>query len=185
MPAGRSWIGWCVSDCGRLVIFVTGNESRGDDAAGPLLLQRLERDLPAGVRVVCEFQLQVEHALDMCGADLVLFVDAACGLDTPFAFEPVPVNGAASSLSHALSPAAVLEVFRRIEGAEPPPAFILGLRAVRFELGEGLSTVAEEALGASLPFARSLLAEPQPGRWRAMAQAIARSLPGLGKKSAV
>jgi len=27
-----------VTDSGRLVVFVTGNESRGDDAAGPLLL---------------------------------------------------------------------------------------------------------------------------------------------------
>ncbi|MCK9984091.1 MAG: hypothetical protein AzoDbin1_00563 [Azoarcus sp.] len=185
MPAGRSSIGWCVSDSSRLVIFVTGNESRGDDAAGPLLVQQLEGDLPASARVVCEFQLQVEHALELRGADLALFVDAACGLETPFEFAEADGNGPVSSFSHALSPEAVLDVFRRIEGAEPPPAFILGLRAVRFELGEGLSALAADAVGAALPFARELFEVPQPDRWRAVAQARARSLPRFGKKSAV
>ena len=185
MPAGRSWIGWCVTDSGRLVVFVTGNESRGDDAAGPLLLHRLEGDLPAGARMVCEFQLQVEHALELRGADVALFIDAACGLEAPFEFAEADGKGPVSSFSHALSPAAVLDVFRRIEGAEPPPAFILGLRAVRFELGEGLSALAEEAVEAALPFVRALFEVPQPDRWRAAAQARARSLPRFGKKSAV
>ena len=185
MRAARWWIGWCVSDSVRLVIFVTGNESRGDDAAGPLLLERLEADLPAGTRVVREFQLQVEHALELRGADVALFVDAACALETPFEFGEADGKGAVSSFSHALSPAAVLDVFRRIERVEPPPAFILGLRAVRFELGEGLSAPAEEALGEALAFARALFELPRPEHWRAMAQARARSLPRFGKKSAV
>ncbi|NMF90377.1 hydrogenase maturation protease [Aromatoleum petrolei] len=174
-----------MTDSGRLVIFVTGNESRGDDAAGPLLLQRLEADLPAGTRVVREFQLQVEHALELCGADVVLFVDAACALETPFEFCEAEGKGAVSSFSHALSPAAVLDVFRRIEGTEPPPAFILGLHAVRFELGEALSAPAEEALGEALAFARALFALPRSEYWREMAQACARSLPRFGKKRAV
>lgn len=174
-----------MTDPARLVVFVAGNESRGDDAAGPLLLQRFEGDLPAGARVVCEFQLQVEHALELRGADVALFVDAACGLEAPFEFAEADGKGSVSSFSHALSPQAVLDVFRRIEGAEPPPAFILGLRAVRFELGDGLSVLAEEAIEAALPFARELFQFPQPDRWRALAQARARSLPRFGKKSAV
>nr|WP_211166897.1 hydrogenase maturation protease [Aromatoleum evansii] len=185
MLAARSWIGWCVTDSGRLVIFVIGNESRGDDAAAPLLLRRLEGELPAGVRVVCEFQLQVEHALELCGANLALFIDAACGLEAPFAFSEADGRAPVSSFSHALSPAAVLDVFRRIEAAAPPPAFVLGLRAVRFELGEGLSAPAEEALGEALAFARTLFALPRPEHWRALVQARARSLPRFGKKSAV
>ncbi|MCC4117117.1 hydrogenase maturation protease [Aromatoleum toluclasticum] len=174
-----------MTDSGRFVVFVTGNESRGDDAAGPLLLQRLEGELPAGARVVCEFQLQVEHALELRGADLVLFIDAACGLDVPFEFAEAVGKGPVSSFSHALSPGAVLDVFRRIEGAEPPPAFVLGLRATRFELGEGLSELAADAVEAALPFTLALLEALHPDSWRKLAQAREFSSPRVGKKSAV
>ncbi|MCC7218819.1 MAG: hydrogenase maturation protease, partial [Burkholderiales bacterium] len=53
-----------------------GNPSRGDDALGPLLVERIEAmDLP-GVECLTDFQLQVEHALDLVGREQVVFVDA-------------------------------------------------------------------------------------------------------------
>lgn len=169
----------------RLVVFVTGNESRGDDAAGPLLLARLERDLPQGAEVVQDFQLQLEHALALRAADLVLFVDAACGLDGPFVFAELASEPVASAFSHALSPAAVVEVFKRIEGKDPPAVFVLGLRAERFALGEGLSEGAAAALEEALAFARTLLLEPSPRAWRNAAQARRRCVARSGKNSAV
>ena len=65
----------------RLVIFGYGNPSRGDDALGSLLLARAETEvdrLPGlDVALVEDFQLQVEHALDLEDRDLALFIDAA------------------------------------------------------------------------------------------------------------
>lgn len=174
-----------MTDPVRLVVFVTGNESRGDDAAGPALLRELESELPQGVRVVHDFQLQVEHALELHDADLALFIDAECGLQAPFAFGERDGDVPVASFSHALSPSAILAVFRRIEGSEPPPAFILGVRAERFELGEGLSEPAAEGVARALAFARELLRDPCAGRWRSLIQARARALPRLGKNSAV
>lgn len=174
-----------MTDPVRLVVFVTGNESRGDDAVGPMLLHELGPDLPSGVHVVRDFQLQVEHALELRDADLALFIDAACGLQAHFGFGEPDGSDAVSSFSHALSPSALLEVFRRIEGREPPPAFILGIRADRFELGEGLSESAAQGMDRALAFARGLLREPCAERWRTLTQARARSVPRSGKKSAV
>ena len=77
-----------------LLVFGWGNPSRGDDALGPLLVEQLadraQAQLPAG-RLECltDFQLQVEHALDLVGRERVLFVDAAIGLQTPFAVSKV------------------------------------------------------------------------------------------------
>ncbi|MBK7846051.1 MAG: hypothetical protein IPJ73_00935 [Zoogloea sp.] len=66
-----------------LVIFAVGNPSRGDDALGPLLMAELETQSLPGVTLVTDFQLQIEHALDLDGHDLALFIDAGTGTPAP------------------------------------------------------------------------------------------------------
>ncbi|MBP7522487.1 MAG: Ni/Fe hydrogenase, partial [Leptothrix sp. (in: Bacteria)] len=56
----------------KVVVFGWGNTSRGDDAIGPLLLADLAAARLPGVETIEDFQLQIEHALDMVGADLLL-----------------------------------------------------------------------------------------------------------------
>ena len=48
-----------------VVVFAVGNPSRGDDALGPLLMAGLEQQDWPGVQLVSDFQLQIEHALDL------------------------------------------------------------------------------------------------------------------------
>lgn len=150
----------------RLVAIAVGNPSRGDDALGPLLLERIAAEFPEVV-ALSDFQLQIEHALDIEGADRVLFIDAATGLDAPFTFTGIGPEAGSAVLTHALSPAAVLEVFQRIEGRAPPPAFVLALRGTTFGLGEPASDNALEALEAAWRFIRPLLAAPGVDDWRA------------------
>src|SRR3990167_5041599 len=83
-----------------------------------------------------DFQLQVEHALDLVGRERVLFVDAAIGLQTPFAVSTVKPAPNAGFTTHALAPEALLQVYTDLEHAEPPPCTLLAIRAQRFELGE-------------------------------------------------
>jgi len=69
-----------------ILIFAIGNESRGDDALAPLLVRRLAdwlaaNDLAGQCEILEEYQLQVEHVLDLQQRRLILFVDA--GMDTP------------------------------------------------------------------------------------------------------
>ena len=66
-----------------VLIVGIGNPSLGDDALGPLLIERLETLLaqedPAAalnIELLSDFQLQIEHALDLLNRSLVLFVDA-------------------------------------------------------------------------------------------------------------
>ena len=51
--------------------------------------------------------------------------------------------------SHALSPEAVLATYLRVTGKAPPPATILCVRGISFELGEGLSAAAQRNLRAA------------------------------------
>ena len=90
-----------------LLVLAWGNPSRGDDALGPLLAERLlahaqVAGLVDRVEVLTDFQLQVEHALDLVGRERLLFVDAALDLAEPFTVRPLqPARGGGIG-SHAL-----------------------------------------------------------------------------------
>ena len=132
-----------------IVVFAVGNPSRGDDAIGPELCARLEKwlareGLSQRVELVEDFQLNIEHALDLVGREQALFIDAGENTTAPYIYEPIFPAAIPSHSTHALPPQAVLQVFRQTEGREPPPSFVLCVRGECFELGEGLSP---EALG--------------------------------------
>ena len=142
----------------RLVIGI-GNPSRGDDALGPLLIERLQALALPGVECLTDYQLQVEYALDLLGHQEVVFVDASVSAPAPYTFTPVQAAEDASISSHALTPAAVLHACRQLF-AEPPPAHLLAIRGQCFELGEPLSDVAAEHLEAAFGFLRQFLTTP-------------------------
>lgn len=152
---------------GRVVVFGWGNVTRGDDGLGPLLMARLERAAFPHVTVVEDFQLQIEHALDIDGHDLVLFVDAGEGTPAPYSFAETQANANVSHTSHALPPEAVLSVYRKVKGAAPPPAFVLCVRGEVFALAEGLSPEAREHMERAWDFLQARLAAPQAEAWRA------------------
>jgi hydrogenase maturation protease len=152
------------SRTGRLIIGI-GNPSRGDDALGPLAIERLEALNLPDMELLTDFQLQVEFLLDMEGREEIIFIDASVTGDEPFAFIPVAARCDRSHTTHALAPAAVLAAFESHYRRPPPPAFTLAIRAYAFELGEGLSSMAANNLDAATAFLAAHLAgarRPQP-----------------------
>jgi hydrogenase maturation protease len=137
-----------------LLVFGWGNPSRGDDALGPLFVERLRaRAGSTGeghVEFIEDFQLQVEHALDLAGRERVLFVDASLDCAAPFALTRLRPARDASFTTHAMSPQAVMQVFRDLQHREPPPCTLLAIRAERCELGEAAGTAALAHLEAAL-----------------------------------
>jgi hydrogenase maturation protease len=165
-----------------VAVIAVGNRSRGDDAIGPLLLDRLAARLGGGdgaadIALIDDFQLQIEHALDLADRRLVLFIDAGAGTPAPYDFYEV-AEGApgASHSTHALAPAAVLGVYRRITGQRPPPAFVLCVRGERFELGEDLSVAAQLHVDAAWQCLHALCERPNAAHWRAAASDRPRRL---------
>ncbi len=149
-----------------LVIFAVGNPSRGDDALGPMLMEELERQAPAGVQLVSDFQLQPEHALDLHGCALALFIDAGSGTPAPFEFRELTAAAGHSVSSHAFTPSEVLQVYARLHGRRAPPAFLLCVRGDHFALGESLSPGALEHLEAARRHLQACLAKPTAEHWR-------------------
>jgi hydrogenase maturation protease len=154
-----------------MIVLACGNPSRGDDALGPEFLAAVEAlPRPPGLDIefVTDFQLQPEHAADLAGRDLALFVDASVAAAAPFRFEVVAPARDRTFSSHAMSPAAVLAACREAFGAAPA-AYVLAIRGERFELGEAMGEGARANLRAALAFYARLLAAPTAAAWRAAA----------------
>lgn len=142
-----------------VLVFGYGNPARGDDALGPEFVRRLEARCADAIargalELLTDFQLQVEHALDLRGRRAVYFVDASA---RGAAVEVCPVAPLqdASFTTHLLSPAALLHTWERIEHQPPPPSWTIAIRGVRFELGEPMSDEASRNLEQALAeFAR-------------------------------
>ena len=142
-----------------LLVFAWGNRSRGDDALGPLLLDRLRALLPVDSGVDCleDYQLQIEHALDLPGRSSVLFVDASLTCRAPFEVISLAPARDASMGTHTLSAQALLQVFCDLHGQAPPASTMLAIRGEAFELGTPLSPAADANLERALAWCRHWL----------------------------
>jgi len=154
----------------QIVVFAAGNDARGDDAIGPVLLDWIDAQGWAHVRTVFDFQFQVEHALDLEGADLALFIDAHVTQAEPVSVVEMTVVEPTAAGTHALSPAQVMGVHARVCGGHAPPAFVLSVAGTRFELGEGMSAAASAAVDQAKPMLGRMLSVPDVVAWRELAR---------------
>jgi hydrogenase maturation protease len=138
-----------------LLIFGWGNPSRGDDALGPLLVERIEAQNLPGVECLTDFQLQVEHALDLQERRRILFVDASLAAGAPFAVTRLAPARDASFSTHAITPEAVMQVYVDLHDDDPPPCELLAIRGERFELGKALSPAAADHLAAAVAWVQA------------------------------
>jgi hydrogenase maturation protease len=131
-----------------------GNLSRGDDALGPLFIAGLRAQLTPDqldeIEFLEDYQLQIEHALDLVGRRQVLFVDASLTCSAPFEVQSAYARRDTSYTSHALTPEALLQVFVDVEGSTPPHATLLAIRGEVFALGAGMGSVAQSHLASAL-----------------------------------
>jgi len=154
-----------------ILIFAVGNASRGDDALAPLLLRQLQPDSLVQAELVEEYQLQVEHVTDLSGRSAVLFVDADVSCDAPFRFSEITALHDNSYTSHAMTPSALLYVYRQVYGVDAPDSFLLRIRGYDFELGEPLSLKATANLEVARKLVVGLCAAASPSVWREKLQA--------------
>jgi hypothetical protein len=96
----------------------------------------------------------------------VIFIDACVDGAGPVNLRPLHAAADFRHTSHALAPEAVLETYRRVLDGEPPPAWLLGLQGVEFELGAGLSASAQTACDQAWPVLLGLCTATDPNRSR-------------------
>lgn len=124
---------------GRILLIGYGNPGRGDDGLGPALAERVLALRLDGVTVDIDYQLTVDHAALVAAHDLVVFADAAMGLDVPCRL--TPITGPAPEIlgSHQVSPEAALALAALLFGAAAK-GWTLAIAGSAFgEVREGLS----------------------------------------------
>lgn len=145
-----------------ILIFAYGNPSRGDDALGPAMFDLLKKYQAKGETfdefdLLVEYQLQIEHAIDLEQRERVLFIDASTSCAPPYEFCKLQAIQDDSYTTHAMSPASLLAVYRKINGREPPPSYLLTIRAYEFDLGQDISEQAMINLQEAYEFIKDLL----------------------------
>jgi hydrogenase maturation protease len=142
-----------------ILIFGWGNPSRGDDALGPLFVERIEALGLPNVECLTDFQLQVEHALDLQDRLRILFVDASSEAAAPFSVSRLAPARDATFSTHAITPESVMQVYIDLNDVDPPACELLAIRGERFELGEELSPAAAAHLEAALRWTNAWLTQ--------------------------
>ena len=142
----------------KTVLLAWGNPGRLDDGLGPALAERASCWNVAGLHVDSNYQLQVEDAQQIAGAQRVIFVDADRSCSPPFRLEPIrPARSGMTFSSHSVGPEALLALARDLFGARPE-AWVLGIRGCSFdEFGERLSAGARRNLDAAAEYLQGAL----------------------------
>jgi hydrogenase maturation protease len=145
-----------------VLVFGWGNLSRGDDALGPLCIARLREMFATSdsIEFLEDYQLQVEHALDLAGRQRVLFVDASLTCPAPFEVNTLEATQDASFTTHAMSPQALMHVYTQLQGEPAPSCTLLAIRGERYELGEAPTAQALDHLQAAVQWAQQWLTQP-------------------------
>jgi hydrogenase maturation protease len=139
------------------LIFTWGNPSRGDDALGPRIYDRLLQQPVVDIDLLTDFQLQIEHAVDLENRRRVLFVDASTSATPPYVFYRLQARQDASYSTHAVSPQSLLAIYEKINHQPAPPAYMLSVRGYHFDLGAELSNTASDNLIQATSFIAELV----------------------------
>ncbi|QEP42193.1 hydrogenase maturation protease [Ectothiorhodospiraceae bacterium BW-2] len=138
------------------LILGCGNPSRGDDALAPALLAQLALTMPPALAIwfdlLEDFQLQIEHTVDMERRQLVLFIDASLDAPAPFELQPLSHSRPCGYTTHAMTPAQLWGLFQQLHPQQQPQLWQLALRGYQFELGAPLSQAAQQNLQQSLDY---------------------------------
>jgi len=148
-----------------VLIFTWGNPSRGDDALGTEVYDLLQKEDLEDVDLLTDFQLQIEHAVDLESRERILFVDASIAANAPFEFYRLNPVADESYTTHAMSPESLLATYEKVNNQAPPPAFMLSIRGYEFGLGLPMSEEATANLTDALEFINRLLSKSSTEHW--------------------
>jgi len=147
-----------------LTVFAWGNESRGDDAIGAILADRIKAlDHPA-INIVEDHQLNIEHVMDIEDKVPVLFIDASIAIECEYALQRLAPVRDASISTHSISPEALLDLYQQTLKSEAPDAFMLHVRGDSFELGEEISESCKQCVDKAWQFLDDVFTGP-PENW--------------------
>jgi hydrogenase maturation protease len=153
-----------------VLVFGYGNVSRGDDALAPLLIERLQNEQVTSacghpIKYLTDYQIQIEHILDMQGCERVLLIDAHQSLQRPFQFYQVSAKLETSYTTHGMTPSTLLHTYETTLRMSAPLTCVLAIQGEAFNLGEPLSTVAGSNLLSAYKYCMEIFKHSDFAKW--------------------
>ena len=158
----------------KVLVYGFGNPGREDDGAGVALAERIRAAALPGVTTDSNYQLNVEDALLLSEHDIVIFADATRNPVDRFSFYRLQPDASVSFTTHAMSPGSVLALCTQLYGKNPP-AYMLEIGGVSFELREGLTAEGAENVEVAGDFLLELLREGNFERFEEVVSTIGKS----------
>lgn len=147
-----------------ILIFGYGNPGREDDGIGNVFVEVIsswieKNDLP-NIEIDSNYQLNIEDAHTMSKKDIVIFVDATEEPIENFCLTEVePSDSRVEFTMHAVSPAFVLDLCRKLYDKEPK-TYLLHIKGYQWDFKEKLSGKASENLNKAVGFIKPFLSDP-------------------------
>ncbi|MBI3795038.1 MAG: hypothetical protein HY280_09980 [Nitrospinae bacterium] len=131
-----------------------------DDGLGPAFASRMECLNITGLSIESDYQLVVEHALEISKFETAIFADASLNSPPPFTFEEIIKTPSGKFNGHSLAPEEVLHFAKTMFSAKTR-GFLLGIRGYEFNgFGEKLSDEAEKNLNEAVAFLEKAFKSP-------------------------
>ena len=141
----------------KTMIFGIGNSARQDDGIGWAFLDEVEKSEKFKGELHYRYQLNIEDAETVSGAEQVLFVDANSeSLKENYILEECELNGEISYTTHALNPSAIMALCNDVYDKQPK-AYVLRIKGYGWELEEGLSSKGKQNLKEALELMNDLI----------------------------
>jgi hydrogenase maturation protease len=121
----------------KTLIYAIGNPSRGDDAIGPYVCNKLQQ-MQLNADFYENYQLQVEDTTLLKDFDKVIFVDAAVNMEKDFELFPIEASDDSSFTTHSLSMESLLFMTQDLFNHKPS-AWLLAIKGECFELGDDMT----------------------------------------------
>ena len=155
----------CADNVLRVALIGYGNTLRGDDALGPLVVERLREQLPGPRYMICQ-QLGPEVAGLLAECDLAIFLDASVrGAPGEVHVEQLSPEQAApvQHMTHHLTPVTLLAISKELYAHAPRTILVTAVGA-SFENYEGLSPQASKAVDEICKLVPTLIGD-FPAMW--------------------
>jgi hydrogenase maturation protease len=119
-----------------------GNDLRSDDGAGRVVADRIEAMRLPGVAVHSVMQLTPELALDIAGAEVVVFVDASVDVAKTTMVDVVAEPAPRGAMTHYSTPGSLIEMTASV-GRIPQRAVAISIPVTDLGLGTELTPSTE------------------------------------------
>lgn len=126
-----------------------GNQLRGDDGIGQQVAELVADCHWENVRSLAVHQLTPELAAELAEVDCAIFVDACITGDRIQVISLEPMSSEGCQLGHYLDPRSLLYLAQWLYG-HSPQAWLISVPGVNFEIGDRLSSVAQQGVAEAI-----------------------------------